>query len=86
MNISYNPYKNSDTYNSYEMAEAFTLDIEPEVFPLRYSIIDTVHQKDKEILQKLEKGEYKITKFFGGEKSIDLITQNEKIVVPQMVG
>ena len=54
MNISYNPYAKSDSYNKYEMAETFSTDISADVFPLKYSIIDKYQKTDKHILKHLE--------------------------------
>ena len=46
------------------------------------SLIDEEQQKDKKLLEKLQKGHYGITSFLGGEKTIDLVTWKEKIVIP----
>ena len=54
MNISYNPYAEDDTFNSYEMAEAFSEDISGDVFPLKYALIDKYQQKDKNVLLNLQ--------------------------------
>ena len=54
MNIAYNPYKETETYDSYEMAEAFSEDISGDVFPLKYALIDKYQQKDKNVLLNLQ--------------------------------
>ena len=70
-----------------ECAECFgddvTPDIEDSTCPLSYTHIDELQQQDDELLAALKKGKHSVTAFHGGEKSIDLITYKEKIVVPE---
>ena len=57
-------------------------ELDDDVFPVSYSLIDKEQQKDKKLLTKLKQGHYKITSFLGGDQFIDLATWKEKIVIP----
>ena len=64
-------------------AENFGSDaLDDDVFPVSYFLTDEEQQKDKTLLEWLKHGHHGTTIFLGGEKSIELITWKDKIVIP----
>ena len=57
-------------------------ELDDDIFPVSYSLIDKEQQKDKKLLAKLKLGHYGITSFLGGDKTVNLVTWKEKIVIP----
>ena len=75
------------------MAECFASnksEVEKDCFPLSYSLLDEHQKQDDALLRRLRTGHYSTSTFrCGGDsdrvQSIDLITYNGKIVVPQLL-
>ena len=59
-------------------------EMSPHVYPLRFKQIARAQRADTALLNKAQTADNYVLKLFcGGSKSYDLITQNNKIVVPQ---
>ena len=60
-------------------------DLPANMYPLKFSTIARYQEQDKSLMEKLtHDNKYRLTSFHGGEnKEIDLITKDEKIVIPE---
>jgi hypothetical protein len=73
----------SDNVTLHHIAECFGVeDLDDNVFPLTYKLIDKEQQSDKQLLKALKSGLYSIHAFCGGGTKRDLICHNGKIVIP----
>ena len=82
--------KDDVTKNIEFISDQFGLDykyLPRNMFPLKFKIIPKYQEEDKNLMKKLfKKDTYKLTAFHGGEnKEIDLITKDEKIVIPESI-
>eukprot|EP00957_Ditylum_brightwellii_P079929 6079218-Ditylum_brightwellii.AAC.1 len=59
--------------------------VDDEVYPLQFKLIQTEQQKVKQLLEKAKtsSANYKTKDFLGGRKKCQLISLNDKIVVPK---
>ena len=62
-------------------------DLPDEMYPLKFQTLHDYQEKDQKLMKKLlEDSRYTLTAFHGGEnKEIDLITRDEKIVIPEQL-
>ena len=81
------PSTSEEVQNNEKMDEIFkdSSELPEDAYPLTFKIIARYQEKDKLLKQKLQKHpqRYALTTFRGGEKYYQLVTKDEKIVIPQ---
>ena len=80
------PTTHESTYTMETISELYDIDKLPYVtFLLSFNLVDRYQREDPFLTEKLKCVKYQKGSFCGGQNTIELVTYEDKIVIPQKI-